>query len=704
MRTSPSLNASRSTGRAAARPGLFSTKMWALLVAVALGGAALLVPREQELMNRLEKDGKYDRLLELTLGEEWEHLELTPAKFGQLLDTCRDSGWSGPTMHALTAVISVSKDMKSLLPELDSRGAAIPPGKLEALRRTIAERALAVSEPATAAIVYGELADAPDFSLEDLRLGLSAHRYSGRIRQAFDFCGKYLASHGKTLEELPTDVRHIIVALHREVNESGKAFELLRMEARDDLGRENAELFDLMAATAAESLKTADALPLLMQYLDGLECNTMSWQEIHRQRDGLLKKQSTVIYRKRATVVAAQLAWNTRVGEAFDINLRLAALGEEAALDRCVQSYVWAGRHESLAELLDVVEPERYQFLRGKLAASRGRNEDAERCFRSLVEGREKGNAEVWETLGHLLDGQGLLQKATDAYRQAMTLDPKRTHLLPIRARLHVALREYPQALECYRAIPENEQSHKTIEDYGLLAESMREDDDMIRAYEMMERLQKVSTVELTYDLAKAYRDTGRLEEERRTLESGLKTHPKSSVLTLALADHLTRTGLADEALELLMANYTPGDGRYVTRVVRLAPEAADPTVVLSWIQSQESHISWTDQERVEIAEMTEELGDLPRAILLYSRIPGMEGEGDRVRADMEAQAGRLSEALKSQQSYMQWKAPGATHQDWTTLGDLYQANGKAEEARGSYLRALESAKRVASGPFTVRR
>ncbi|MCB1229630.1 MAG: tetratricopeptide repeat protein [Verrucomicrobiae bacterium] len=690
-------------GRFLSLKGLF------LLLALALGLAGYLIPKQAELVKRLMADGRHDRALAL-VGEEMAKsadpetgepipTEATPANLVKLLLDSIDHDFDESSRVRIDTLVQITEDPAGVRDELLSRRKVIPGPLMAQLLDHLATRAVQNSQPELAVSIYQDLKKIAPLNLDQTRACVAANRYAGNPRGALDTVSAYLEEQQMPFTQLPEDLRDLIVGLHRELNEGSIAFDLLSEEFKATLdAHERESLIGLITTVAAQSSRLPDSLPILEEFLANTEAGEKDWRQLATQKT---PGTDDADYLKFASMLAQHLEWNNQTSEAFDYYRKLAVMGDVEALDRCVTIYPWVDRQEDVTDLLQTVVPvvqrERYTLLLARLLAERGDFPNAESIYREELAGKHAEDASIWAELGDTLDAQERFDEALTAYRTALELDSER-HDIRIRlARLHVTLGNYPAALLAYRKLPADAHDRKTREDYAMIAKSLDESRDFIHAIQL--KIKSDPNVEAGdfLDMADAWESLAEIDSVEKTLQSGLQLMPESATLKLQLADFLAKNGRRDEAFDELARSHQVGDKRFAARLLSLGYETGRFEETIRLVTTTDQH--WSPTERFDLASLYEETGNVDAALAQYRQAEGGESDVARIEAEIAFMRGDVNGALARQKRFLDLLSE-PDYEAWTFYGDLFRAAGRTDEAEAAYRTALEHLKQqIAAKP-----
>lgn len=685
----------RRSGSARPRPLVPLAPLLAVLT-LALGLAGLLIPRQGELVSRLVKDGRHDRALALVGesvgGGQASDSPPTPANLVTVLLDSADQHFDEAAIQRIDALVRITDDPAGVRKVLFDRRRILPHGLLPTLLDHLATRAVHLGNPALAVSLFGDLETLQGLDLDQTGRCVAACRFAGQPRAALDVISRYLEANRLPFTQLPEDLRMTTIALHREVNEGSKAFDLLSEEFKATLDpAQRHELVELLTTVAAQSDRLPDSLPLLQDYLASTDAGRKDWTELLGRNPS---SPSDADFLRFGKILARHLEWNNRTSESFDLYRRLAAMGDLESLDRCLTIYPWVDRQDDAADLLEALAPvkgrEAYTLLLARLQAERGRFREAETIYRAELAGAHAGDATVWAELGGILDAQDRFDETLAAYRRALDLSPER-HDIRIRlARLHVTLGNHAAALLAYRKLPAEAHDRKTREDFAMIAKSLDSPRDFIHAVQLKLDAESVADPGHYLDIADAWDSLAEPGSVETSLREGLKRFPGNAPLTLRLADHLSVAGRPEEAFELLTRSQKLADKRFSSRILSLGIDLGRPEETIRLVAKLPE--DWSPSERIDLANLHEELGDVEGALAQYRLAGEADVEIARIEAEQRHHRGDHAGAAEAQARYLSLlREPDA--EGWTFLGDLYHLLNRAPEAEAAYQKALEHLK-----------
>ena len=689
-----------------APPRVFRLPVVLGLMLLAIGLAWFLIPRQYELVGRLVEDGRHERalaLVEKTMAGQFDPdsaagedaRDATAAELVRILIDTHTGSFDEVTLAKIEAVAMATSDPAGVREVLDQRGATLPKDAHARLLERLAVRAVQTGDPSLGADIYEEMAEIHPLNLEQTRHFVESSRFSASPKRALQGISAYLETYRIPFTQLPEDLRRLAVSLHREVNEVSEAFDLLSEEFKatlDPVSRK--DMIELLNTLAAQSNRIEDSLPLLMDYLNSTDAGARGFADLASRQEPHPSDADFLLYGK---TLALHLEWNSRTSDAFELYRKLALLGDLESLDRCVTIYPWISRQGEITDLLAALGPvserPQYTLLLARFEAERGDLDKAAEIFKSELEGEHARDAKVWMEYGDVLDARLQYAGARDAYRSAVSLDPRLYKLRIKLARLHVTLGDYDAALLEYRQLTDRQHDRKTREDYAMLADALGATTDFTAAMRL--KLASDSQADASYylDIAESFETGGDFARGESCLLEGIEKYPKSRALALRLSDHYAEHGEKEKAFALVARAEWIKDNRVTSRLLSLGYETSKCDEALALMKtSGVKDAELTQAERLDLAAINEEAGELDRAIELFGSTKGGEGDAVRLRAERAYLSGNIQEAWSLQKQYID-ATETPDYEAWTVMGDLHRAIGRTTDAEVAYQNALDQLK-----------
>jgi tetratricopeptide (TPR) repeat protein len=228
----------------------------------------------------------------------------------------------------------------------------------------------------------------------------------------------------------------------------------------------------------------------------------------------------------------------------------------------------------ALFERLATEHPQRWelQYDRAVAYVQAGRFAEAITILQALQAAGETMNGDTLNLLGAALNGNGELEAAIAAYRQAAQENPHDARNYIDLATVSMEHQSPAPALEILNAgIAQNPHSAALLALRGAVRAQMGENDAATEDFEAADQLQP-SKLYGAVGLGVLFRDSSKLQQAERLVRTRLRSHPSDPTLNYLLADVLVREGAA------------PGDAGFneAHRLLRKAV-ALDPTMAVAY-------------------------------------------------------------------------------------------------------------------------
>lgn len=700
--------------------------IWCLF-GISIGAALFLIPRDDQLFDRLLAGGKEDRAMAIAASSgseeaerkrrEWEQQKLAGSAPAFAADPDSDLEGRLPS-EALRFVLSkldgnpsnraalarVERVLWSCegnrddFEQIAARATELSPEVNEKFLGIVARKALGNSKPAFAAEIYTLMAKhVPDPSDETIKSMVLAYRYSAQPIRAVEVVESQLPKDGSVLD-LPEDLRRTLETLYFESSQPGRAYQILREEIQSSKDTQQvATLMPRAVQAASYSGHEGEMMPLFEQFLSGMPEAKLDLQELvaaGRETEGDAEERPFVEFAKKY----AQLSeWTGRYDAAFDHYCKAAALGDEAALQRCLDTYEGLFRHDGMAKLMAALAPfegekgsERTLKLAGLLGWA-GRYEESEKAFSKYIN-ENPDDIEALVSMAALRAESGDLEAALETYRTAVSKRPEDVKLRMLTAEMHISLGQHEKAFALFRSIPENKHTDSSLEHFLLLAEALGDPKELNRGHRMLFKRQEVPQVDHYLDLAESYVQMGDTESELRVLRGGMAAKSKSQKIAMALADSLYREGDFAGAARLLVRPDLRNNGSAVALFIEICGGTDNFAYAARYLPpGVENRFQFSPSVRIELGQIYEESGDLSSAQQLYASVPeGREAWG--LLASAKYKQGDLGRAEEYQLKFLR-AAVAADADDWMFMGDIYKGLGKIRQADEAYRRSLSMMK-----------
>ncbi len=703
-----------------APPRVFSLKLTALLLAASIGASWLLVPRQDELVERLFKDKQYERIAETlrrSLAESGSSetlnmrnlsadqlntlialLRLTPreqlrAIFSSSRPPHYDTYIHGLALGAIryVNVISPADAWAMIQPRLEG---------IEARRQLdicelLSKNALASEQPALAAEILTHACGLPPAPWTMARDTALAHRWSGQPGRGAailktriaDHRGKIPASGLASLQELGRET-----AL--ESGQPGLALDFF-LDASSSLPDEIATSdghVQQALSIALQAGRAASILPLLRKKLASMPEWILPLGELRESRRRQPASPAMASFKKWCGQMADICDWSDLADEAFSCHLKLAALGELASLDQCLDLSDYLGRDEETAGLLKMLHPiperEAAEIALARMLAGLGEDQAARPLFESWI-ARHPRDRDAAFDLAMLVEDMGDEAGARVAFAEVVKKFPGD---VPARKKLAEALIRdgmNREALALYSEFAESMHDPQTLESYAMLAESLDDYEQLVAALRLRARLAAKPDVQTYLDLADAASHLRDPQAAIAVIEQGIERMPGSSVLRVALASTLIHTGEADRVIDVLASGPSlRSNPDALALALSIAAQCRDPEKVLAFVGTDvDKRITLPLPSLLDLAVLCELCGEGGKAARLFQSVPEAV-ENLPLLAEARHETGEHEEAIRLMNSYLALN-PRAAASDWVFLGELYDLIGRSDDARRAYDNSL---------------
>ncbi|MEM9445554.1 MAG: tetratricopeptide repeat protein [Verrucomicrobiota bacterium] len=376
-------------------------------------------------------------------------------------------------------------------------------------------------------------------------------------------------------------IYHEKLKLLREVNLSGQAFELLakhRDHFEHQLGIK--ETFDLLEIVGLQAGRAKELLPIYLAWTQRFpkdQATLRKYAELSlalgEEEQALYVYQRLVQFDSSNPVHRLQLAqileWNDQPSKAFHHYRILALQGNELALDRMI------ALNPGLFRDMDLIEAIEYQLGKSQLKNS------------------EQRQPQLTLTLANLLVQQGAYQKAQARYLEylnssALISNTDRTHVLVQIAALETEMNHFPEAIAIYhkvlgdnpdhhlatfrlaqmevllgdyenatarlRLLSEKTKHSEVIKQYLTISKSLGYIDDIIRANELLLAVSSADELDAEnyQTLAYYYQLSDQSDAALHTINLAQQKYPNDHELKLNLAQMFYDQGEFEQSLATL--------------------------------------------------------------------------------------------------------------------------------------------------------
>lgn len=695
-------------------PRVFPLRTVLLLLVTSIGASYWLVPRQDQLVERLFLDKQYDRMAEyLRTGlsdsasykaSDIRHLSadqltllshlmrLTPREqLNVIFSRERTPQYNriihGVAMAAMRYIDVIPPDeawrlVQPHLARIDGRQ------QLE-ICQLLATNSLALRKPAQAAEILAHAARLPEAGWPACRNMVLSFRWSGQTAAGVKELDAWIKAHQKGASA--DDFKQANTLGREMALESGDpslAFDFCvnELSALPQTATIPAEMMKAAYDLAMQSSRTRDLVPWLSRYVAVLPESRVDWKTLHEQA----AKTPDVIadFMNWAGLLAKFYDWNSDFEHAFDTHYRLAAAGSLESLDRCLQLSDFLGCDEETAQLLETVKPfkerEGTVLVLARLLASLGRDEDSQKLYEAWISAHPDDRTANYE-FACLLEDMGDEEASMNALADLVRRFPGDVQGVKKLAEARIRASRYPEALALYASLQAGDHDSQTLENYAMLAESLDDHVQLHHALQLTVKSQEKPSVETYLDLAEAasYLDDPTIQTDG--LQDAIARIPGSARLHLALANAWIRSEDYEQAVTTLVQQATLRDNlEAVSLALSLAADVRDPTRILDFVGSDVEHrFALSVSSRLDLAVLYRACGDAAKSDKIFAIVPESP-ENMSMIAEAHFQIGDYEDAARLMSAHMA-SHPRAGANEWIFLGDIYEALGKADDARRAY-------------------
>ena len=702
-------------------PRVVGISTLAAIIGMSLLGSYLLVPDQNQLVERLMRDQQYEKMqgvLRSGLGNvegldarEFENMDaaqlatlsqllrLTPREQLQtVFSPARNLNYDR-VMHAVT--LSAIRYVDVIPPEQAWRLVAPMSGRIPApwfseLASLLSRNALAISRPDVAATILAHCTQFTEATPATVAEMVQAFRWSGKPAQAAVHMQSWLKRNPKVLEApMNSEVTSLLslgatVALEGGDPSAALDFQLAALSALPEDAAPDESQIESVLSLSGQCSRTTDVVPWLGRFVESLPEAKADWKKLSTLREENPKEVDTYIRWNR--VLAQYSDWSSQFDAAFDAHFRLAALGETASLDRCLALCDFLGRGEEMASLLQysdaAITRPALQARLAALLAAQGRDVEALPLYQHWI-AANPDDVEAAHDLGVLLQDMGREDDALKAFENVLKTHPAHIPTVKKLAESCIRAGQHDRALELYKGMADADHDYHTLENFALLAESLDQHQALFRAQVLHARQPDLKTVEPYLNLAEtaAYLPSSR--PAIQVLEEGLERFPESPALRVALATVWHRDlGDIDKCYATLRHDVVKKSFDGITMLLDLATAVPDQKDLLAFLGPDiENKMELPPRSLLSLAVLSYFCGDTKRCESLFQRIP----ESPRTLpliAEARFQMNNVEESIRLMTAYLNGNTR-STSEDWIFLGELYEITGQTDAAAQAYQNSL---------------
>lgn len=559
------------------------------------------------------------------------------------------------------------------------------------LLELIGRNAHAVGDPGLAVECCRLACQVPEAGWPTLQRMAQTFRWESRSLEASEILRRWLREHEKALDAATRTEAHALqLVLSLEAGQPSIAFDLCLADLRalPADASPSRELLERSLQTAIFAGRGGEMLPWVEKFVLTLPDHDTPWNRLPKL--AAAQPDRFVELKKWWGQIARLADWSGQPDRAFPAHLRAAALGDVDSLDRCLALHNWLGRTEECAELLQALGPvpgrEDLAATLPRLLGNLGREREAIALFEHWLARHPEDN-DTRHALTALLEDLGEDGKAIAQLEELLRRRPDDAVALAKLSSKRMQQKFFQKALLLLEAAPERAHTLETLEGYASLAGSLDRHESRLRALQLALKRKESPEPRDYQQLAEAASYTAKPQQALEILHDAIQRFPLDVPLRLALAGlHAQRQEFA-EALAVVM--HPPLSRRFeiVAFVLSLAPHVPDAGGALAFLGKDiESAFSLAPEDRLQLAVLHHKAGHTEDTARLFAMVPETP---DMRRVIAEARfhsegfdiAGRL---MREQVREIQ-----ASASDWVFLGDIYERQGRADEAQQAYDHSL---------------
>jgi tetratricopeptide (TPR) repeat protein len=683
---------------------VISLPVLGFVLAACIGLSWAMVPRQGELVERLYKDKQYDRVISVLKQETAlaglkgtndfhlsaeqvatlsRLLNLTPREQLQALFVSKKPPAYDEHTHQ---IVLAAIRYVNVMPPAEAM-AMIEPGlnrvsedQRLSLLKLLAENALAVSNPQLSARCLSLACESSQTDWSLVTNMIQSHRWSRQSLLATEKLNAWLKKNPNTLTATQLEeAKSLRYSLAMASGQPSQAFSLTLEELKKHQGTPSPELIEQAHQAALQSGRTLELKPWLEQFVQSMPESRWSLAELHATQ--------APEYQRWCLQLAQWCDWSADFDKAFDAHLRLAALGREASMQRCLLLYEFLGRAEECCELLLVLKNTSFAKAQehdlARLLAELGRDEAAKEHYEACLQ-RLPSHRDLLFEYASLLEDLGDEAASRRAFAKMIQMHP---HDAPgLRKLAEACIREgdFREAISHYQQLPEAAHTEDSLENYAMIAESLDDAPAQCEALRLALKRQTNPTVEMYLDLADAASALPEKDAVKNVYAEGLAMLPDSAQLRIALAGCLMEAQHLDEALACLLHSSLKGNFEAIQMLLSLGDTLPDIDQVLAFMgKDVEKYFPLTAENRLQLALLHHLNGDSAAASRLFTSVPETK-ETIRLLAEARFDTGDFAESARLMTQHLR-SHPRSVAADWMMLGDAYEELGRPEEAKKAY-------------------
>ncbi len=679
---------------------LVSWQAMSLLVGACIVAAWIFVPDNSELVDRLDKDGHLDRLK--ALADESSAARVTDADSMRawLRNPSVEFREDADEIAKIKILCSLTDHPNEVGDVLLQAPARTDPQLLAGLVESLARRALGQQNPAGAGSLLSRL-NALQPSWDLTQRAMQAWRWGVRSEEALKTLDAAIAA-GVQPDNLTEGLAALREKLALESNQPGVAFDSALARYQASSPAEQLRQLRHLLELASAGDRPAQGATLVEHYLSCVPFHALSLDEAIesvRRNKAFSDPQARADYCEFASLYARWQEWDGHAETALNTWFRLAVLGETEAWNRCSDITEDVLRWDDFAKVLAFrIERGMNIDQEAKLAAvllESGNVESALNHFQAAAK-RAADPAPCLRSIGRIQQQAGRWTEALEAFDDLLKLSPSDLEAAKAHAFARVRLGQFDQAKDEYvtlaKAHPQDAELQETC---AALCDSIGLVDEA-RAARM--RLLAVpgreAATEDYLEVADGCRVAGDAPGEIAALRSGFERFPTSSRLRVSLAESLAATGEHAEAVSLLAHESLRGNAAAMSLLIGEAFDASNSALAGSFFNgSVPACLRDVPDAQLRMAFLMDRLQrpdaarTIVEALLHEARFRNNDIWLQLGQICLEAGDGARAESFIT--LYLASAGAGDS-KAWETLGDIYQAQDRTEEAAIAYRKAVE--------------
>ena len=682
---------------------IVSTKALCLLVAACVLSAWFFVPDNEELVDRLGKDGHFERLK--AMAEEDKAVEVVPttdeAKMKAWVETRNAADLEDSDLIAQQKIMcSVTERPVTVGDALFQGAKRLDPDLFAELVEDLARRALGLQRPADAGQLLSRLnQQAPTWELTSR--AMQAWRWGVRSDEALKTLDAALAA-GLDRTTVPEDIDSLRETLALESNQPNIAFDIVLKKYRTVAPSKRMALLRKLLELANAGDRTTEASNLIAEYLAKVPFHTCTLDEAIAQvqsNKAFADAQAEADYREYATSFAHWREWDGHAEQAIDTWFRLALLSHNEAWERCSDIAEDVLRMDDFAKVLAYrIEHGLSKNEEAKLAGlllDQGRVEEALEHYQSAAEHASDPTTAL-RAIARIHQQACEWEAAIAAYDRLLQWESADLEAGKSRAFALVRLGRYEEAHTSYVSLaaahPEDAEAQQTC---ATLCDSLGYADEARTA--MLRLLQLPNhdaSPEDFLELAANCRSAGAVADEVTALRSGLKRYANSHRLRISLAESLGAQGQYEEVLHLLADESLRQDATAMDLLVSTGMDMVNGEPVAAFLHDTvPACFHDVPAAQLRVGFLLEHVHHEEQAsTVMASLLRNSSFRADDTWRRLGEQCLDAGDSARAESFITLYLASAGANDGkaWELLGDIYQSLDRAEEALTAYRKAVE--------------